>query len=290
MYRKMFITLSLILCILLVSACGVPPVRTTDHPLTKEPVDSPTVTPAYVAGTQELSTHASDVDAESQKSETQVSELVSLDDTYNLYTNYALGFSIKVPKSMALSFGGCVYNEEQSSYRPQLAMVPTAIFETSDAVYLTFEHYAELQGKTVITSTDGGTRAYFSECIQVENSLELILNPDQLYKQMWKIQIVDISSEVALENFLKERYGSGCMVGDKTATSQDGVYRVSILGDGKHFTESTCPINFATAVNYDTLRGKVAVWDLGQAATFAANTDYTETYDQTMVDSFRFID
>jgi len=216
--------------------------------------------------------------------------LVALDDEMYLYTNPDLGFSIEMPQQMALPFGRCVFNSEQDSYRPAFADVPTAVFEQGDTVYLTFAYYGELQGPTQTELEDGGRRQDYSGCVPVSNTLDLVLDPDSHYKQHWAVQVVSVRDETELESFIQDRYGTGCAVGEMQAATQEGVYDVVIAGDGKHFTESTCPINFRTVVKYDATRHKVAAWDLGQANTFAADWDYQIIYDHDMVDSFRFVD
>lgn len=220
----------------------------------------------------------------------QNSALAPVDETWNLYTNYKLGFAIILPRDITLFFGGCTFNEEQNSYRPAYASVPTTIFEHGDTAYLTFSHYAELQGLSLTELPNGGTRHDFSACATVTNTLDLVLDPDSHYKQMWAIQVVSIEDEAELTQFIQNRYGAGCAVGEMKATEQEGVYDVTIQGDGRHFTESTCPINYATVVKYDAIRQKVAAWDLGQAVTFAEDPGNLVTYDQQMVQSFRFID
>jgi hypothetical protein len=214
------------------------------------------------------------------------SEITSLDETWNLYTSNGQGFSIKFPKTMASYGGSCTWNEEQGSYRPQNAIVPVKIFEDSDAVYIAPEYYYELAGERIEDH-----KSYYDECNQVANSLELLRDPENLYAsiQMWKLVAKEIHDDAELEGFLKDRYGSGCSLGEKEPTGQDGVYRVRILGDGKDLGKTQCPLNYGTVVKYYPAGNKVVVWDTGQAATFLADVNHGGSHDGEMVDSFSFI-
>ena len=78
-------------------------------------------------------------------------------------------------------------------------------------------------------------------------------------------------------------------MGDISAADQEGVFDVSILGDGKSLEETLCPLNFGTVVKYYPAGNKVIAWDTGQAYTFPADEINSVTYDQQMVDSFIFL-
>jgi hypothetical protein len=217
------------------------------------------------------------------------STLEDLDATWNLYTNLTLGYEIKVPKEMALFNGDCTYNESQESYRPKFGIVDTAIFEDGNITYLTFSHYAELQGAQVTEFEDGGQRTNFSECATVSNTLSMVTSPEQLFKQMWAIKVSDVADEAALLDLIKTQYGSGCELSEMAATLQENTYDLHIVRDGKHFTESSCPVNFGVEIRYAPELQRVAIWETGQAWTFVANETYSIIYDPEMADSFRFI-
>jgi hypothetical protein len=220
------------------------------------------------------------------------SETLFVDEMLLQYVNYQLGFSIKYPRAVIYFWGSCKWNEENGdhSYRPELSYVPVRVFEDGNTVYIANEYYHELTGETKETDATGGTRTFYSECRAVTNELELLRDPENHYHQMWKIVVRDVHNDEELDSFLKSRYGSGCSLGDKVpAEQQKGVYDVRILGDGKHFSESACPINYGTVVKYYPEGNKVITWDLGQAYTFVGDTEYTKIYDDEMLDSFRFI-
>jgi len=213
-----------------------------------------------------------------------------LDETWFNYTNYELGFSINFPRTKIHFMGSCKWNEENGdhSYRPEPSHVPVSIFEDVDTVYITSEYRHELGGETRETSADGGTRIFFSECLAVPNSLELLRDPEY-YQEKWEIVARDVHDDEELDAFLKARYGSGCSLGEKVASGQEGVYDVTIQGDGKHFSESQCPLNYGTVVKYYPEGNKVIAWDTGQSYHFSADVNNLVTYDQEMIDSFRFL-
>jgi hypothetical protein len=225
--------------------------------------------------------------------ETRPSETVSLDETWNRYTNYGLGFSLKVPKTMVSYNGSCKWNEENGdrSYRPKPAAVPVKIFEDVDSVTIAPEYLYELSGATSETNDQGGSRLLFAECNQVPNSLALIQDLERPWfgAQVWKVVAVAVHNDKELDAFIKSRYGSGCSVREKEASGQDGVYRVRIQGDGKDLSETQCPLNGATMVRYAPEANKVIAWDLGQAYTFLADESFMTAHDQEMIESFRFL-
>jgi hypothetical protein len=225
--------------------------------------------------------------------DTRPSETVSLDETWNRYTNYDLGFSLKVPKTMVSYSGSCAWNEENGdrSFRPKPASVPVKIFEDADSVTIAPEYLYELSGATTETNDQGGSRTLFTECNQVPNSPALIQDPERPWfgAQMWKIVAAEVHSDDELDTFIKSRYGSGCSVGELEALGEDGVYRVRIQGDGKDLSETQCLLNGATMVKYAPEANKVIAWDLGQAYTFWADESFMTAHDQEMVESFRLL-
>ena len=209
----------------------------------------------------------------------------------NQYINYQVGFSIKIPYTMVSPYGSCKWVEGNGggSYRPELSYVPVAVFEDGETTYIAGESYHELSGVTEKTSAGGGTRTFFSECQAVTNNLDLLRDPENHYQTRWEIVAEQVRNDAELEAFIRARYGSGCRLGEKRASSQDGVYDVHVEGDGKDLSETKCPLNYRTVVKYYPEGDKVIAWDLGQAVTFAATLDYSVTHDQEMVESFRFL-
>jgi hypothetical protein len=219
------------------------------------------------------------------------SQIVRLDETWFQYINYQFGFSINFPRTAISPYGACNWTEENSdhSYRPEPSYVPLKVFEDGDTTYIAGEYYNELSGETKETSADGATRSFFSECQAVTNDLALLQNPDNFYQTAWKIVAGEVHDDAELEAFLKSQYGSGCSLGEKVASSQDGVYDIRIQGDGKDLGETQCPLNRVLVVKYYPAGNRVVTWDRGQAPEFAADANYSRIYDQEMVNSFQFL-
>jgi hypothetical protein len=255
-------------------ACGIsstPTIVPPPQPVPTEPLPEPTPVPTVVP----------------TPSGPKPSEFLPLDDTWIQYTNYQLGFTIKVPKTMVHYYGSCKWSEEggDHSYRPEPAIVPVKVFEDGNTVYIASEYYYELLGETV---EDGVS--YFAECQAVTNSLELLQAPDNFYQAKWTIVMQEIQDDAQLDAFIKTRYGAGCSLGEKTPWDlQEGVFDVGILGDDKPMETTECLINYATVLKYYPEGGRVISWHLGQAFTFPGDVEYSVIYDGEMVDSFRFL-
>ncbi|UCG24370.1 MAG: hypothetical protein JSW55_19990 [Chloroflexota bacterium] len=297
--------------VLLASACGTLQIDTESA--VAEPVDpesvateAPQATPAInqedaaaegaeptadLTPTPAESTAEAEGPGETSPTATRRPDLAMLDDTWLSYTSRENGFSINIPRTMIHMYGSCKWSEENGdhSYRPELAYVPVAIFEDGDTVYISSDYYHVLGGETRETSADGGTRAFFSDCQAVTNSLELLRDPENHFQQKWAIVTVEIHDDEELDAFIKDRYGPGCSLGEKAPSGQEGVFDISIQGDGLDLEQTQCPINFATVVKYFPAGSKVGAWDRGQSYHFPADVNYSVTYDQEMEDSFRFL-
>ncbi len=272
---------------LLTSACGTLQIDTAPGASGAEATGSmPEVsqpTPVTTAEAIPSQAEADDVVEETQPL-TGVSEITELDETWNQFTDYRRGFSIRFPKKMVTFRGSCTWNEDQGSFRPELAPVPVRIFEDANDVYIAAEHYYELAGERQV-----GGKAYYDECNLVTNSLELLQEPDAFKEPYWQLVVEDIHNDAELDSFIKERYFPGCSLGEQLPSLQDGVVDVRIQGDGKDLAESQCPLNFATVLKYFPAGNKVVAWDRGQSYYFPADVNYSVVYDQEMEDSFRFL-
>ncbi|MFX1535399.1 MAG: hypothetical protein ACFFDI_14330 [Promethearchaeota archaeon] len=222
-----------------------------------------------------------------EESDEEGDSLVPVDSEWSSYTNYDLGFSIYIPSEYYHAYGDCRWSTEDGdhSYRPDPKLVPTKVFVDEDysVVFISSEYYSELSGETV----DAG-RHYYSECNRITNTLARVQEEDNHFQQMWMLEFETISSDAELADFIEDRYGSGCELGDKTPTDQEGVYDVSVGGEfGLEDDPGICNLNYETAIIYYPEESRLAVWDVGQACAF-----YTEgheaCYDQEMIESFRF--
>ena len=143
-------------------------------------------------------------------------------------------------------------------------------------------------GQNTPLSGDECPKVYTSEgCDKATNSAAIIKDWQNYHSPQWTIVIKNIASDGELDKFLKERYGEGCSLGEKKATKQDGVFNISIKGDGLDMGETKCPLNFMTVVKYYPAKQKVVAWNIGQACNFYYPTAAT-CYDMEMTDSFIF--
>jgi hypothetical protein len=216
----------------------------------------------------------------------KTSEVVEIDDTWSLYTNYQFGFSIKIPSDFYHYDGGCKWStaDGDHSYRPDPAYVPTAIFHDWDnkVAYISCEYYYELSGETT-----EGSKSYYSNCTKVLNSLEKLKDETSDYWYGWKFVVETVNNDTELEQFIEDRYGEGCELGDKTPTDQAGVYDVELGGEfGLIDAPGICNVNYNTEIKYYPAENIVVAWDTGQAYTFC-DEEYT-CYDDEMIESFRF--
>jgi len=211
------------------------------------------------------------------------SETISLDEIFDKYINYKLGFSIKTPKEMSYYYGGCKWDGE--SYRPQAQMVPVKVFEdnNNDMVYISGEYYYELGGKT-----EESGRTLYSECNKVLNSADFYNQGP--HWQGWKITIREVKNDEELEEFIKENYGQSCKLKQKVSSEQEGVYDAWIesFRSAEEGIEKECFINYAKVLKYYPDGNRVVSWPLGQAFSFYKEVGVE--YDEEMVKSFRFIE
>ena len=196
---------------------------------------------------------------------------VNIENKWQTYQNYNLGFEIKYPTRIANYNATCELRN--GIYQSMFGMVPVKIFEDNNAVYISHEYFYQ-------DTADG--------CEKVNNSLALLAND-----YSWKILIQDnINNDEELNQFIKEyyvNYDGKCSLGEKKAALQDGVYDVYTAWDGKNLDESECLINGWTIMKYYPAKGKVAAWGIGSEANFWGDEKGDITYDQEMVDSFKFI-
>lgn len=208
------------------------------------------------------------------------SKVTTVDSVWNLYTNYFFGYSIQVPKLSFTNGGIC------SDGKLDVAQVPVVVFDNDKGAYITYEYFYEYPQNGACTKTQN-TLAITD---QRANQWKTIKAGDNqpFVPPNWHIISASVADDSQLDQFIKDNWGTGCKLGQKTLNSS-GVYDVKIQGDGLDLEVTKCPLNFVVAVKYSSEFKKAATWAMGQAPVFAKDIHYSEVYDQDMAASFKFI-
>jgi len=232
--------------------------------------------------------------------EVKKSEIISLDNTWNKYINYRLGFSMKIPKTMpGLNRCGDPGGTEIDF------SVPIKAFDDNEnnAVYISQEYYYDAEW-------DSEQEKEIGPCEKITYSLGSLradLEPNSAYAVApkpflgWAIFVKNINSDTELNKFVKEVFCSKCndcyVVSKKPWTRNQDYYEVLIEGGGME--DSNCPLNYAYKVIYAPEKHKAMAVSFGQECSFY-NKECTPTgqgcplppdykcYDEEMINSFKF--
>jgi hypothetical protein len=214
--------------------------------------------------------------------------LVSQDNTWDLYTNYLLGFSMLIPKIIYHYNGACDWKEAEKSYRPKMGQVPVKIFEEGDHAYISTEYFYELTGERIENDTH-----YYSGCEKVANSLAKLEDKDYFQQQKWKIVSAKIETDQELLKLIQENFGPGCKIGERKPTAQTDVFDMVIDNTSPTgevgIDNQSCPINYIYYLKYSPSRARVITWVFGQAANFFKDAQHAP-YDEEMAASFKMTD
>lgn len=196
------------------------------------------------------------------------SQLVALDNEWNLYTDFGLGFAMNIPKKVI--WNTCEPDEESGPTNIVQGLVPLQGLADTDASYIGIQsHHIQLEDDT---------------CHLYQFDL-------QKYKDQevhtWKIQVWEAKNDDQLDAVVKEVYGDGCGIESKESAAEAGMMDIALTRTSPDEPEETrCFINWQTAIKYSPSAKKVAIWDMGQDASFVREN--FDPYDQEMADSFRF--
>lgn len=198
--------------------------------------------------------------------------LVPIDDQWNQYTNTRLGFTIKVPKWVV------AHDSSKPNYNK---LEPIQIMEDKDTVYITSPsdyNYAKIQN--------------FLQQTELTGPQKLKGNPIT-----WAIIIQPASTEEDIRQYIKNRYGSLCVL-DKITPVSSNYEDVKVLSNPPEDDKETCWMNFGYYILYSPTKKLLANWDVGQSIRFELNPgDWNKIVDEKipsveleMFNSFRFLD
>ena len=212
--------------------------------------------------------------------------------TWTKYLNDQLGFSIKIPP------------EVPTLYRcpdKQKGNTPLKVYEDNHngVVYISAEYYYDANWsqpeQKFIGSCDKIT--YSLKSLESgENNNGLYIASNQKPFLGWKIVISNAGNDADITKYIKENFGSGCIIRDMNSWNQDGVYDVKIYGEdwdkeGSDLGTTTCPVNFQYKIFYFPEKRKLMSVVTGQECTFGTDplilSSY-QCYDDEMIKSFKF--
>ena len=214
------------------------------------------------------------------------SELISLNQEWNSYLNYRLGFSMDIPTSMYRYDALCQWDETLGDYvmPPEAGVVPVVVIEGEDTVYITSQHFIQDIKKTPVS---GG--AEYKGCEYIESNLEFLRDWDYT-SYLWEIKFRTIESPEDLEILIDEYFGECFSAGEIKPVEGKSYSWIRILGDEKPVEESTCLLRGGYKLYYSEELQNAAIWYTGQSIHFptSGGVDYG-SQDGDMLDSFEFI-
>ncbi len=205
-------------------------------------------------------------------------------EVWETYTNSQLGFSIKYPQTV---YGVYRCSPNKPFY------VPLKVFEDNKngIVYISEEYFYE-------AAYNGELNEYTGPCEKITYSLESLTKEKESNGNPFLVRVFvikNVKNDTELNKFIKDNYGSGCLVGSKNPwKQQNGVYEITIKGEdwdkGTDLGNTTCPINSNTKVLYAPKKNKAMSVSLGQECGFGTdpNSQFYRCYDDKMINSFKF--
>ncbi|MFZ2390567.1 MAG: hypothetical protein WAW15_01995 [Minisyncoccales bacterium] len=205
---------------------------------------------------------------------------------WNEYINTQLRFSMKIPLEVPTLYR-CDENQGGST--------PLKVFEDnqSGAIYISQEYYYD-------ANWSQPEQRFIGECDKITYSLESLKKEEEGYSLAgrsshpflgWKIIINNPKDDNEIIKYVKENFGSGCIISDRTL-QKDSNYKISLAPeeegkDGEAWWGS-CALNFAYTILYSPEKQKMLSLILGQECTFQSFPDMSQCYDDKIVESFKF--
>ena len=194
---------------------------------------------------------------------------IILEPDWQTYRNDDLGVEFKYPSRIFIQDGACKLID--GNYRTLYAPVETKVLAKDNVIYVGQAYSYDIDNKGCIKKDNDLTQDYIALKIIIKNN---VLNSQNL------------------NELVEEFYGGAgdqCHINEKREASQAGVYDIVVHSDGKSWDESRCFINSQTFMKYYPKKNKLMFTDLGMEYRFLANASGTVTFDQAMINSFKFL-
>jgi|GEM_PF-4283979 hypothetical protein len=105
---------------------------------------------------------------------------------------------------------------------------------------------------------------------------------DRAFGIPYAILVQEVNNDEELDDFIKQRYGTLCALGEKTESEQSGVYDISI--DSSNWIPgdyNSCFVNYVTKIKYSPSLNKIASWDIGQSDNFSSDPEISNSFQFT---------
>jgi len=208
------------------------------------------------------------------------------------YTNNQLGFSIKIPLEVPTLYR-CPSNN-QNGHTP----LETYEDNQNGIVYISAQYYYDAKWSQAEQEYIGGCDkiTYTLKSLENrENDNGLYIASDQKPFLGWKIIISNIDNDDGISKYIKDNFGSGCLLSEKILEN-NGIYDIKIKGEDwdKKTTDlgnTTCSWGSLYKILYSPEKHKLMSVILGQECTFGTDPSIPpsyQCYDEEMIKSFEF--
>ena len=190
------------------------------------------------------------------------------------YKNVSLGIEIQYPENITYS------NNAQNNVE---------FFKVGNTLFV------RTASSTLYARKDELSNLSDSEAKLKASEIEKLSDSATDYDNVWEINLFNVKSNTDIQRVIDNWYGADrCVIGDIKQTTYQDTYDVS-LNDKYPPKDSeeqgSCWINYVSHIKYSPVYGRLAIWDIGQFASFPYKKcdELTCSADFPMADSFRFI-